>query len=207
MDKEDDFWNDVLWSDEIKIELLVIMTKSMFGRKLNKHSILRTPYQLWSMVEETLWGCFASTGTGELACLEVDGIMKKKDYLKTLQQNLQLSVTKLLLLLRWTFQHDNIPKHSAKIFSECLEQNKIKGHWRRKFLLQIYLMLTYGTLNFIFSHVYCIQFVRKWKRCSTLVRHFGSIPRMLIYARINFLTSLAGFCQYNDISYLALNAL
>ena len=31
-----------------------------------------------------LWGCFASTGTGELS--KVDGIMKKEDYLKILQR-------------------------------------------------------------------------------------------------------------------------
>ena len=84
-----------------------------------------------------------------------------------------------------------------------LQIDQFKGHWRRKFLLRKYLMLTYGIPNFIFSHVYCISFVRKWGKCSTLVRYFGNIPRMLIYARINLLTSLPGFRQYNDIGYLA----
>ncbi|CAB3995342.1 transposase [Paramuricea clavata] len=71
-----------------------------------------------------LWGCFASSGTGELA--KVDGIMKKEDYLKILQSNLQPSVRKLHLGRRWTFQHDNDPKHTAKIVSQWLKKKKIR---------------------------------------------------------------------------------
>ena len=92
------------------------MTKSTFRGKLDKHSILKTPYQLWSMVEEALF-CGAP-------CFY--WIMKKEDCLKILQKNLQLSVRKLYLRRRWTFQHDNNPKHTAKIGLEWLKQKKIK---------------------------------------------------------------------------------
>ena len=70
-----------------------------------------------------LWGCFASSGTGELK--KVDGIMKKEDYLQILQDKLYTSVRKLNLSRRWVFQHDNDLKHTAKIVLGWLKRKKV----------------------------------------------------------------------------------
>ena len=41
------------------------------------------------------WGCFSSRGTGQLIAIE--GIMKSEDYMKILDENLQLSAQNLVL--------------------------------------------------------------------------------------------------------------
>lgn len=51
-----------------------------------------------------LWGCFSAFGTGNL--IKVKGIMKTKDYKKTLKDNLRQSATKHGLGRHFVFQHD-----------------------------------------------------------------------------------------------------
>ena len=70
----------------------------------------------------TLCGCFASSGAGELT--KVNGIMKKEDHLQIIQDKLHTSVRILILSRRWVFQHDNDPKHTAKIVLGCLKKKK-----------------------------------------------------------------------------------
>ena len=60
-----------------------------------------------------LWGCFTSSGTRNLA--QVQGIMKKEDYIRILEKNLKESAEKLQLTNDWKFQQDNYPKHTVKI--------------------------------------------------------------------------------------------
>ena len=67
-----------------------------------------------------VWGCFAARGTGSLQ--KIDGTMKKEDYLRILQENLKSSARNR----NWIFQHDNNPKHSAKVESEWLKKNKVE---------------------------------------------------------------------------------
>ena len=58
------------------------------------------------------WGCFESSGTGNLQ--RVDGIMNSIKYQEILQQNVIQSVIMLKRWHHWTFQQDNDPKHTSK---------------------------------------------------------------------------------------------
>ncbi|KAI4895185.1 hypothetical protein NFI96_023712, partial [Prochilodus magdalenae] len=54
-----------------------------------------------------LWGCVASTGTGNL--VKVEGRMDSNQYQQILETNVHESVTKLKLRRGWIFQQDNDP--------------------------------------------------------------------------------------------------
>ena len=71
-----------------------------------------------------LWGCFASTGTGNLHCLE--GKMDSVQYQQVLGENVMPSVRKLKLGCHWTFQVDNDPKHTSKSTKAWLQKKSWK---------------------------------------------------------------------------------
>ena len=126
IDKGNDFWNNVLWSDEVKIQLYGHNQQKYVWREVGeafnpKNTIPTAKHGGGSIM---LWGCFASSGTGELK--KVDGIMKKEDYLQVLQDKLYTSVRKLNLSRRWVFQHDNDPKHTAKIVLGWPKRKKVR---------------------------------------------------------------------------------
>ena len=51
--------------------------------------------------------------------------MKKEHYLEILQGNLKQSAQKLNFWRRWTFQHENDPKHTSKLVAGWLQKNKV----------------------------------------------------------------------------------
>ena len=59
-----------------------------------------------------LWGCFSSAGTGAL--VRVEGKIDVAKYSKILEENLLPSARNLKLGRKFTLQHDNDPKHTAK---------------------------------------------------------------------------------------------
>ncbi|KAI4893694.1 hypothetical protein NFI96_000595 [Prochilodus magdalenae] len=71
-----------------------------------------------------LWGCFSAHGTGRLHCIKerMTGAM----YCEILQNNLLPSVRALKMGRGWVFQHDNDPKHTARITKEWLRKKHIK---------------------------------------------------------------------------------
>ena len=58
-----------------------------------------------------LWGCFAAGGTSAL--YNVDGIMRKGNYVDILKQHVKTSFRKLKLGRKWVFQMNNDPKHKG----------------------------------------------------------------------------------------------
>ena len=70
-----------------------------------------------------LWGCFSSAGTGALVRLE--GKMDGAKYRKIREENLLPSARKLKLGRKFTFQHDNDPKHTAKAILEWLRNKRL----------------------------------------------------------------------------------
>ncbi len=64
----------------------------------------------------------AATGTGPL--VKIIGIMEKHQYKEILAKNLEQSAQELHLGRRWTFMHDNDPKHTALIVKKWLKDNK-----------------------------------------------------------------------------------
>ncbi|CAI9724061.1 Hypothetical predicted protein [Octopus vulgaris] len=70
-----------------------------------------------------LWGCFSSSGTGNL--VNVQGVMRKGDYIRILDENVKESAEKLQLNHNWKYQQDNDPKHTTKVVKKLFKDNDI----------------------------------------------------------------------------------
>ena len=68
-------------------------------------------------------GMFLITRAGAL--VRKEGTMDGAKYRKILEENLLSSARKLKLGRKFTFQHDNTPKHTAKAALERLRDKKI----------------------------------------------------------------------------------
>uniref|UniRef100_H2L4L0 Tc1-like transposase DDE domain-containing protein n=1 Tax=Oryzias latipes TaxID=8090 RepID=H2L4L0_ORYLA len=123
VDKPQSFWENVLWTDEKKLELFG-KAHQLYVRRLkheahNKKNTVPTVKHGGGSV--LFWGCFVASATG---CLEVvQGKMKSPDYQSILDRNVLPSVRKLGFSRRsWVFQQDNDPKHTAKKPQEWLRE-------------------------------------------------------------------------------------
>ncbi|KAI4885337.1 hypothetical protein NFI96_001846 [Prochilodus magdalenae] len=124
LDKPVLFWNKVLWTDETKIELFGHNMGRYAWRKKNtalqeKHLLPTVKFGGGSIM---LWGCVASTGTGNL--VKVEGRIDFNQYQQILETNVQESVTKLKLCRGWIFRQDNDPKHCSKSTNAFMQRNK-----------------------------------------------------------------------------------
>ncbi|KAK3571603.1 hypothetical protein QTP86_015338 [Hemibagrus guttatus] len=126
LDKEEDFWSSVLWSYETKIELFghndVAFIWCKKGEAFNpKNTIPTVKHGGGNLM---FWGCFSAGGPGNL--ITVSGTMKKEQYIKILNNNIiRQSAEKLGLGHQWTFQHENDPKHTAKVVKKWLADKNI----------------------------------------------------------------------------------
>ncbi|KAK3562641.1 hypothetical protein QTP86_003380 [Hemibagrus guttatus] len=125
LDKEEDFWSSVLWSDETKIELFGHNDVAFIWRKKGEAFNPKNPIPTVKHGGGNLmfWGCFSAGGPGNL--ITVNGSMKKEQYIKILNNNIRQSAEKLGLGQQWTFQHDNDPKHTAKVVKKRLADKNI----------------------------------------------------------------------------------
>lgn len=125
--KKPQSWENILWTDETKVEVFGKAHHHIVYRKRNeafkeKNTIPTVKHGGGSLM---FWGCFAASGTGCLDC--VHGIMKSEDYQRILGHNVGPSVRKLGLRQRsWVFQQDNDPKHTSKSTQKWLKTNR----WR-----------------------------------------------------------------------------
>uniref|UniRef100_A0AAY5KK39 Tc1-like transposase DDE domain-containing protein n=1 Tax=Esox lucius TaxID=8010 RepID=A0AAY5KK39_ESOLU len=106
-----------------RLNFLAIISKGMFGKKTTLHITQRTPYPQQSMVVAA--SCFGAASAGTGALVRVEGIMNSSKDQAILAQNLQASVRKLKMKKKFTFQHDNDPKHTSKSTKAWLHQKKI----------------------------------------------------------------------------------
>ncbi|KAK3558929.1 hypothetical protein QTP86_000006 [Hemibagrus guttatus] len=125
LDREEDFWSSVLWSDETKIEsfghndVAYICRKK--GEAFNPRNTISTVKHGGGNL--MFWGCFLAGGPGNL--ITVNSTMKKEQYIKILNNNIRQSAEKLGLGNQWTFHHDNDPKHTAKVVKKWLADKNI----------------------------------------------------------------------------------
>ena len=97
LNKPQKFWNTILWSDETKLGIFGAMNQRYTWTKKNEAYVEKNTLPTVKHGGGSLmfWGCFASSGTGNLQ--RVDGIMYSIKYQEILQQNVMLSVLKLKL--------------------------------------------------------------------------------------------------------------
>ena len=69
------------------------------------------------------YGVFLAAGTGAL--VRIKGKMDGAKYHQILEENLLPSARKLSMGRRFTFQHDNDPKHTAKLSTQWLKEKKV----------------------------------------------------------------------------------
>ena len=125
MKEDPSFWSTILWSDETKLELFGHMDAEYVWRKKGeaykpKNTVPTVKHGGGNIM---LWGCFSSSGTGNL--VKVQGIMKKEDYISILEKNVKESAERLQLINNWKFQQDNDPKHTAKIVKKWFRENNV----------------------------------------------------------------------------------
>ena len=125
LDKDPSCWSSVLWSDETKMELFGHRDVAFVWRKKceaynPKNTVPTIKHGGGSIM---LWGCFSASGPGNL--VKVDGIMKKEQYIKILEENIKQSTEKLHLGEHWTYQQDNDPKHTAKSVKKWFRDNDV----------------------------------------------------------------------------------
>ncbi|GFX19529.1 transposable element Tcb2 transposase [Trichonephila clavipes] len=118
--KPQQFWNEVIFSDESKFNIFGSDGRRMVWRKPNTshHPKHTTPTVKHGGGTVMVWGCMAVLGVGKLVF--IDGIMHKMAFLNILQNNLKESADKLGLGSNFIFQQDNDPKHTAFVVKEWL---------------------------------------------------------------------------------------
>ncbi len=111
MDDPEEDWENVIWSDETKIELFGKNSTCRVWRRKNAelHPKNTIPTVKHGGGNIMLWGCFSAKGPGRLICVKerMNGAM----YREILSENLLPSARALKMKRGWVFQHDNDPKH------------------------------------------------------------------------------------------------
>lgn len=123
VNKPEEFWRNVIFSDECKINLFGSDGKQIVWRKpnteLQKENLCGTVKHGGGSV--MVWGCMAASGTGNLVF--IDTIMTKDVFLDILKKNLKSSAARLGMPRVYYFQQDNDPKHTAHIVRDWLLYN------------------------------------------------------------------------------------
>lgn len=113
VNKQEDFWNTVIFSDECKFSVFGSDGRQMVWRKANEQMKTKNlcPTVKHGGGSVMVWGCMSAAGVGNLVF--IDGIMDWKEYLNILKNNLHASAEKLNMKESFIFQQDNDPKHTA----------------------------------------------------------------------------------------------
>lgn len=121
--KSQDFWNNVIWSDETKINIFGSDGINWVWRKNNTayESANTLPTVKHGGGSIMVWGCMSSKGVGTIHF--IDGIMNQWVYNDILKKNIKQSAEKMGMSASYAFQQDNDPKHTAAINKHWLIWN------------------------------------------------------------------------------------
>ncbi|KAK3560504.1 hypothetical protein QTP86_009647 [Hemibagrus guttatus] len=126
LDDPEEDWENVIWSDETKIELFGKNSTCRVWRRKNaelqpKNTIPTVKHGGGNIM---LWGCFSAKGPGLL--ISVKERMNGAMYREILSKNLLPSARALKMKHGWVFQHDNDPKHTTRATKEWLRKKHFK---------------------------------------------------------------------------------
>ncbi|KAK3569652.1 hypothetical protein QTP86_002651 [Hemibagrus guttatus] len=126
LDDPEEDWENVIWSDETKIELFGKNSTCRVWRRKNAelHPKNTIPTVKHGGGNIMLWGCFSAKGPGRL--IRVKERMNGAMYREILSKNLLPSARALKMKRGWVFQHDNDPKHTARAMKEWLRKKHFK---------------------------------------------------------------------------------
>ncbi len=123
-DKDQDYWDSILWSDETKINVFgTDGFKTVWRRKGEEYKEkCMVPTVKHGGGSVLMWSCMSAAGVGELHF--IDGIMNSQMYCSILKEKMLPSLR--ALGRRALFQHDNDPKHTSKATVGFLKKNRVK---------------------------------------------------------------------------------
>ncbi|KAK3518299.1 hypothetical protein QTP86_003718 [Hemibagrus guttatus] len=126
LDDPEEDWENVIWSDETKIELFGKNSTCRVWKRKNAelHPKNTIPTVKHGGGNIMLWGCFSAKGPGRL--IRVKERMNGAMYREILSKNLLPSARALKVKRGWVFQHDNDPKHTAQATKEWLRKKHFK---------------------------------------------------------------------------------
>ncbi len=118
-DKDEDYWDSILWSDETKINVFgTDGFKTVWRRKGEEYKEkCMVPTVKHGGGSVLMWGCMSAAGV-------IDGIMNSQMYCSILKEKMLPSLR--ALGRRALFQHDNDPKHTSKATVGFLKKNRVK---------------------------------------------------------------------------------
>ena len=134
-EKENSFWERVLWTAETKIEL--------FGHNYRYH-VWRKDGEAYSPKKKVqtlkfgsgsimIWGCFSANGVSRVSVR--DGKINAQKYKQILQENLMSSVESLELPSEYIFQPNNDLRHTDISRKKWLSENYFNVlQWTNQFL-------------------------------------------------------------------------
>jgi len=117
----------VIWSDETKINRFESDGRSWYWTRdptvQSENTVRQTVKHGGGSI--MVWGCICKNGVGPLVL--IDGIMRKEQYLKILQENLGGVIGKMgLAAEKCIFQQDNDPKHTSHLVKNWLLNQKFQ---------------------------------------------------------------------------------
>ncbi|KAK3542949.1 hypothetical protein QTP70_007293 [Hemibagrus guttatus] len=126
LDDPEEDWENVIWSDETKIELFGKNSTCRVWRRKNAelHPENTIPTVKHGGGNIMLWGCFSAKGPGRL--IRVKERMNGAMYREILSKNLLPPARALKMKRGWVFQHDNDPKHTTRATKEWLRKKHFK---------------------------------------------------------------------------------
>lgn len=117
-------WENILWSDESKVNLFGSDAPTRVRRPPNtefksRHTIKTVKHGGGNI---KIWGCFSFNGVGPLFWIKQT--MTKEIY-RNILSDVMLPYARQNMAENWKFQQDNDPKHTAKVVKKWFEDNQV----------------------------------------------------------------------------------